>query len=176
MKYAFPAVFTKEDNGYSVMFPDVPSCYTDGDTLAEAIENANDVLCLRLYDIEEASESIPVPSEINDVKVKKGQFVSLIACDTLEYRKFYDNKNDMANFDLGLAKCRTRELAEGAAAAYATYGRAHKVNIFDDTTEIGKNFEELWNMKIGIDECITEAELNKYLERIAELEAAISEL
>lgn len=92
MKYAFPAVFTKEDNGYSVMFPDVPSCYTDGDTLAEAIENANDVLCLRLYDIEEASESIPVPSEINDVKVKKEQFVSLIACDTLEYRKFYDNK------------------------------------------------------------------------------------
>ena len=29
MKYAYPAVFTKEDNGaYSVAFPDIEGCYT----------------------------------------------------------------------------------------------------------------------------------------------------
>ena len=33
-KYIYPAVFTKEeDGGYSVVFPDLESCYTCGDTL-----------------------------------------------------------------------------------------------------------------------------------------------
>lgn len=83
--------------------------------------------------------------------------------------------NDMANFDLGLARCRAKELAEGALADYASYGRIHKVNIFDDTTEIGKNFDELWNMHIDIDKCETEEEINKYLERIAALNAVVNE-
>ena len=57
-KYAYPAVFTPEENGlYSVNFPDVPSCYTDGEGIADALEMANDVLCLRLYDIEESGVS-----------------------------------------------------------------------------------------------------------------------
>lgn len=92
MKYAYPAVFTHESNGYSVSFPDVPHCYTDGDSLAEAIENANDVLCLRLYDMEEAGEQIAPPSDINSMKADKDSFISLVACDTLEYRKFFDKK------------------------------------------------------------------------------------
>lgn len=92
MKYAYPAVFTPEENGFSVDFPDIPQCYTDGDTLAEALENAADVLCLRLYDMEEAGESISAPSEISALKTNEGEFVSLVACDTLEYRKFYDKK------------------------------------------------------------------------------------
>ena len=81
----------------------------------------------------------------------------------------------MAEFDLGLERCRAKERAGGALDDYVIYGRFHNIDLFDDTTEIGKNFEELWNMKIGIDECITEAEINKYLERIAELEAAVME-
>ena len=69
-----------------------------------------------------------------------------------------------------------KERAEGAMDEYASYGRIYKINIFDATTEIGKNFEELWNMHTYIDECETEEEINKYLERIAELKAAVSEL
>lgn len=94
-KYAYPAIFTPEENGqFSVNFPDVPSCYTDGSGLTDALEMANDVLCLRLYDIEESGEDIPEPTPIKDIKVNddKGEFVSLVACDTIEYRKFCDNK------------------------------------------------------------------------------------
>ena len=32
-KYIYPAIFTKEEQGYSVVFPDLESCYTQGDTL-----------------------------------------------------------------------------------------------------------------------------------------------
>ncbi len=92
-KYAFPAVFTPaEEGGYTVNFPDVPSCYTEGDTLAEALEMANDVLCLRLYDIEESGKSMPNPSDLNMIQKHENEFVSLVACDTLKYRKFFDKK------------------------------------------------------------------------------------
>ena len=81
----------------------------------------------------------------------------------------------MAEFDLGLARCYAKERAKGALDEYASYGRIYKINIFDATTEIGKNFDELWNMYVKIGRCTTE-EINKYLERIAELKAAVSEL
>ena len=92
-KYVYPAIFSpSEDSGFTVSFPDVSGCYTEGDTLAEAIEQAKDALCLMLYDLEEREESIPVPTSINDVVTESGDIVSLVACDTLEYRKFFDKK------------------------------------------------------------------------------------
>ena len=36
-KYAYPAIFTKEEKGYSVAFPDIEGCFTCGDTLPEAM-------------------------------------------------------------------------------------------------------------------------------------------
>lgn len=91
-KYVYPAIFTPEDGGYSVRFPDVPHCYTDGNTLAEAIENAKDALCLMLYDMEERGDTIPEPTNIKEISTKKDDVLSLVNCDTLEYRKFFDKK------------------------------------------------------------------------------------
>lgn len=90
MKYVYPAIFHKESSGYSVEFPDLEGCYTSGNSLAEAIEMAEDVLALVLYDKEENNEPIPNPSAIYEIKTN--DIVSLIACDTVEYRKLYDNK------------------------------------------------------------------------------------
>lgn len=92
-KYVFPAIFQKEDDCYLVNFPDIKNCFTDGENLAEALEMANDVLCLMLYNLEEKGETIPAPSNIKDIKLPSDDsFVSLVSCDTLEYRKFYNNK------------------------------------------------------------------------------------
>lgn len=91
-KYIYPAIFTKEGAFYTVRFPDLESCYTQGDSLQDAYEMASDVLCLTLYDLEEEKAAIPAASEISAIKTGKNEFVSLIACDTLEYRKYYDNK------------------------------------------------------------------------------------
>ncbi|MCM1578855.1 MAG: type II toxin-antitoxin system HicB family antitoxin, partial [Ruminococcus sp.] len=63
-KYAYPAVFTKEDCGYSVNFPDVPSCYTSGVSIASAIDMAEDVLSIRMCDIEDDKQEIPAASEL----------------------------------------------------------------------------------------------------------------
>jgi predicted RNase H-like HicB family nuclease len=91
-KYYYPAVFKKEDNGFSVIFPDLESCYTQGKDIDDAYEMASDVLCLTLYRMEEEGRDIPVPSFIGDVPFGNDEFVSIISCDTLEYREFFDNK------------------------------------------------------------------------------------
>ncbi len=94
MKYAYPALFKQESSGhYSVDFPDIDGCITSGNSLPDAIEMAEDALCLVLYDMEEEGDTIPAPSNIKDIPVEADELVSLVCCDTLEYRKLYNNKS-----------------------------------------------------------------------------------
>lgn len=61
-KYTFLAVFTKEaDGGYSVRFPQLDGCYTQGDSFEEAQRMAIDAMSLHLYGMEQDGESIPAP-------------------------------------------------------------------------------------------------------------------
>lgn len=99
MKYIYPAIFSfdKADkefpNGvYEVSFPDLPGCYTCGETLEEAYDMAEDVLNLFLWSAERDKEAIPVPSPLNKIKAdNSSDIVTLIKADTLEYSKKYDN-------------------------------------------------------------------------------------
>lgn len=92
-KYTYPAVFTTEkDGGYSVVFPDIPGCYSCGDTLADAIYMAEDALAFTLYGYEQEKRAIPTPSNPSDLVVNKNEFVNYVACDTLVYRKRHNNR------------------------------------------------------------------------------------
>lgn len=91
-RYLYPALFAQEGEFYTVRFPDLESCYTQGESLQDAYDMAADVLCLTLYNLEEQEETIPTASEITSIHPEAGEFVSLIGCDTLEYRQFYDNR------------------------------------------------------------------------------------
>jgi len=77
-KYAYPAVFEKEENGYFVDFPDIHPCYTEGKTLKEAVIMANDVLKSRLEVALERKEELPVPSDIDSLR---GDKIMLIVAD-----------------------------------------------------------------------------------------------
>lgn len=93
-RYVYPALFVPaEEGGYAVEFPDIEGCYSQGETLSEAIEMAEDALCLMLYDAEEAGREIPIPSDISDIKADKESVVSYVHCDTMEYRKYFVNKS-----------------------------------------------------------------------------------
>ena len=92
-KYVYPAVFTHEaEGGYSITFPDLPDCATSAETLEEGIEMAADALCLMLYDMEEGGAVPPEPSDVRSIVCAETQLVTLIRCDTIEYRKFFDNR------------------------------------------------------------------------------------
>lgn len=92
MNYVYPAIFAKEAAGYSIRFPDFESCYTSAETVNEGLELAVDVLCLVLYDLEEKQAAIPLPSDISTLHCAENEFSTLVGCDTLAYRKFYDSK------------------------------------------------------------------------------------
>ena len=92
-KYAYPAIFTPEsEGGYSITFPDLEGCYTCGDTLEDGIEMAEDALALTLYGYEKDKKEIPQPSNPASFPLTGNEFVNYIACDTMEYRKMYNNK------------------------------------------------------------------------------------
>lgn len=92
MKYVYAAIFTQDEDGININFPDFESCYTSAPTLIEAMEMAKDVLALTLYDLEERKVEIPKSTLIYGLKVDKHSFTSYIESDTMEYRKFYENK------------------------------------------------------------------------------------
>lgn len=92
-KYVYPAIFTpEEDGGFSIIFPDLEGCYTCGDDLTDGMEMAKDALSLVLYGYETEHREIPAPSPLSAFEIADGQFVNYVACDTLAYRKMYNNK------------------------------------------------------------------------------------
>lgn len=81
MKFIYPAVFQKsEDGGYRAYFPDLDQCTARGDTLDEAIENANaaanDWISLEL---EEETPQLPPISDPEDLSLSEGDLVRNIS-------------------------------------------------------------------------------------------------
>ena len=86
MKSVYPAVFHPEEDGYSVSFPDLPGCFTEGDDLAEAIDMATEALGAYLASRLDKELHIDPPSKIEDVNVEDG-FVNYIGADPALFRK-----------------------------------------------------------------------------------------
>lgn len=93
MKYAFPAIFTPDASGFSVRFPDIANCVTSGKDTVEALDMAQDVLNLTLWDMEEDGREIKRPSAPSALSVGPGEFVTLIAADTDAYRRRHDTRS-----------------------------------------------------------------------------------
>lgn len=93
MKYVFPAIFhPEEEGGYSVFFPDIDGCFTQGETMADALDMAEDALNLMLWDMEKRRVNIPEASDAREIKANPGDYVSLIRADTADYRRKHDTK------------------------------------------------------------------------------------
>ncbi len=50
-------------SGYSVMVPELPGCFTFGDTLEEALANAKEAIECRLEALAQDGEEIPIEEE-----------------------------------------------------------------------------------------------------------------
>ncbi|WP_440894956.1 type II toxin-antitoxin system HicB family antitoxin [Amphibacillus sp. Q70] len=94
-KYLFPAIFdpgTDNSPGYTVTFPDLPGCITEGSNMSEALFMARDVLGGFLYGMEEDNETIPNPTPPSEVILPENAFVSLIEVRTDFVRDIMQNK------------------------------------------------------------------------------------
>ena len=91
MKYASPVIFSEGASHIIAYIPDF-DINTQGQNFAEAIEMARDAIGIMGIDMEDEKETLPVPSDINEVaKEDESDIVSLVDVDFSEYRR----KNDM---------------------------------------------------------------------------------
>ncbi|MBS6377607.1 MAG: type II toxin-antitoxin system HicB family antitoxin [Clostridium sp.] len=67
MLSVYPACFYKEENGYSVIFPDLNWLATQGDTLQEAMGMAIDCLAGYIHTCKRDNEPLPEPSGLSDI-------------------------------------------------------------------------------------------------------------
>lgn len=86
----YPAIFTLEDNEYWVEFVDLNGCFSDGKTLAEAMENAKEAMGLFLEDLTEYPECT---TDIKSIKLEENQIVSFVSVDLEEHKRKYENKS-----------------------------------------------------------------------------------
>ena len=86
----YPAIFTLEDNEYWVEFVDLKGCFSDGKTLAEAMENAKEAMGLFLEDLNEYPECT---TNIKSLKLDENQIVSFVSVDLEEHKRKYENKS-----------------------------------------------------------------------------------
>lgn len=103
MLSAYPACFIKEENGYSVIFPDLNNLATCGHTLDEALSMAVDCLAGYLHWLKKDGEDVPAASSIDrinpaeiaeDAEVAPEEaFVNIITVDVEEYAKVHFEKS-----------------------------------------------------------------------------------
>ena len=86
----YPGILTLEDNEYWVEFVDLKGCFSDGKTLAEAMENAKEAMGLFLEDLNEYPECT---TNIKSLKLEENQIVSFVSVDLEEHKRKYENKS-----------------------------------------------------------------------------------
>lgn len=101
----YPACFFKEENGYSVVFPDLNWLATQGETLEEAMSMSVDCLAGYLYTCKKDGDTIPEPSKLSDINIETigkeldpdtliGEaFVNMISVDVDAYAKQHFEKS-----------------------------------------------------------------------------------
>ena len=81
MKFIYPAVFRKTDKGtYRGFFPDLEDCYGEGDTLDEAIEEANAAAYNWItVELDEEEPNLPSISDPSDLNLTPEDIVRIIS-------------------------------------------------------------------------------------------------
>ena len=123
MKLVYPAVLRpcEENDGYTVVVPDLPGCVTEGCTLADAILMAEDAASGWVLDELEDGNAAPKASPIEAVQVKPGEFINLLVLDMDAYEEKYGSKAVRKNLNI--------------SAWLNTFAEKHQVNFSQVLTD-----------------------------------------
>ena len=82
MEYIYPAIFHRnKDESYTILFPDLPGCISEGKTLGNAMHMAQSALFQWISYLADKKQPIPNASQVDKVKISKGEFVNLICAE-----------------------------------------------------------------------------------------------
>ena len=85
-RHFIPAIFTKEDSGYAIHFPDLEGVFTEGETMEESYEMCHDAIGLYLWENNGLKE-MPNITPIEDIQLEKNEFLVAIEFDEQSYLK-----------------------------------------------------------------------------------------
>jgi len=87
MEYVYPAIFHKnEDESYTIVYPDLPGCISEGKTLGNAMYMAQSALTQWIGYLSDKKQDIPKASSVEEVKTSTGEFVNFIRADVKDGR------------------------------------------------------------------------------------------
>ena len=95
MKYIYPVcIYPGDVSGYTVIIPDLPGCVTEGETIADALEQAIDAASGWVLDELEEGRKAPEASAAETVKADEYEngLVSVIMLDIDAYAEKYGSK------------------------------------------------------------------------------------
>ncbi len=80
-RYSYVAVFTYDEDGIVIEFPDFPGCYpcADNDDTEGALKNAQEALGLHIWGLEQDGEILPEASNITQLSLETNQIPVLIS-------------------------------------------------------------------------------------------------
>ncbi|AMQ21668.1 type II toxin-antitoxin system HicB family antitoxin [Anoxybacillus geothermalis] len=91
-RYIYPAIFDYSSDGISVEFPDLPGCFTCGDTEEDAFKMAKEAMALHLYGLEQENEEIPEPSKVSEIQTENNQVIVFIEVWMPPFRHEMENR------------------------------------------------------------------------------------
>lgn len=79
-RYSYVALFSYDDDGICIDFPDLPGCCpcADKDDTDTALKNAKEALGLHIWGMEEDGEELPTPTPITQLHFEKNQVPVLV--------------------------------------------------------------------------------------------------
>ena len=87
MEYVYPAIFHRnKDESFTITYPDLPGCISEGKTLGNAMYMAQSALAQWIGYLADKKQTIPNASPIDKVKASKGEFVNLICAEVKDAR------------------------------------------------------------------------------------------
>ena len=109
-EYVYPAVFhPNEDGSFTITYPDLPGCISEGKSLAKALYMAQSALTQWMEYLTDKAQEIPPASKLQDISIDSGEFVNLVRADvkdgravkrTVSIPKWMDDKVSEAGLSL----------------------------------------------------------------------------
>ena len=81
MKFTYPAIIRKQDNGtWKAWLPDLACCEAEGDSVDDVIDRANEAAATWIMaEFEEEEPEFPPVSDMHDIVLQEGDFVRNIS-------------------------------------------------------------------------------------------------
>lgn len=86
--FVYPALFhyNEDDGSYTITYPDLPGCISEGKSLENALYMAQDALKQWLECTIEVGQEIPAASSAESIPHEQGEFVNLVRAELKDSR------------------------------------------------------------------------------------------